>query len=95
MTHQTPTYFLAEAQRRRREAETVTGWVVREGFFWGIERLEHWMVELKQLALELHSPELGDYLEVREKLLLKQQAEVAAGLENLAQILNLGKGASP
>lgn len=88
-TRQIPTYFLTEAERRRRESETLTEWVIREGFSWGIETLGLWMVELRQSARHLESTALLDYLEVREKMLLNQQAEVAAGLRNIAKILGM------
>jgi hypothetical protein len=90
-TRQVPTYFLTEAERRRQESETLMDWVIREGFSWGIEKLELWMVELRQSARQLDSPPLLDYLDVREKMLLKQRDEVAAGLGNIAKILRAKK----
>lgn len=86
-----PTYFLSEAERRRDEAETAAGWVIREGFSWGIEKLGHWMVELEGLAGGLDSPGLQAYLATRQAMLLKQQADVAAGFEKLGKILKLEK----
>ena len=88
---QTRTYFLAEAERRRQPDEPVAGWVAREGFGWAIETAQGWMVALKALTRELHSPELLTYLETREAMLRKQTAEVSAGLETLARLAALGK----
>jgi hypothetical protein len=90
-SHQAPTYFLSEAERHRQVAEPVAGWVIREGFSWGIAKLERWMVELKELAADLHSPGLQGYLAIRQEMLLKQQADVAAGLASLGKILRLEK----
>lgn len=80
------TYFLAEAERRRRPAEPVVAWVVREGFAWAISTAQGWMSALKILSHELHSPELLAYLETREGVLRQQTKEVSAGLEALARI---------
>lgn len=91
LTRQTNTYFLSEAERRRRPDEPVAGWVTREGFSWALAQLENWMTALQQTTLELGSPELVNYLELRQAMLLKQQADVAAGLQHLAAIVALAE----
>jgi len=88
-TRQTYTYFLAEAARSRVDAEPLVRWVAREGFDWATGKLESWMIALKELAVELHSPELAHYLDTRDQMLQTQQAEVTAGLRNLMKLLEL------
>ena len=83
------TCFLSEAERRKDPDEPVARWVVREGFLWGVDKLEEWMGNLKRAARELGSHEAGEFLErcsVMEKarnLLPGMQAleEVALAME--------------
>lgn len=82
----TVTYFLSEAERRRRPDEPVLGWVVREGFDWGMAQAEGWMSALQALAQELNSRELIAYLEAREEMLQRQAAEASAGLAALGKL---------
>jgi hypothetical protein len=89
-TNQTRTYFLSEAERRRQTHEPVVGWVIRAGFEWALKKLQLWMSALKILAADLRSPDLVAYLDTREAMLLKQQEEVAEGLQNLAKLISLG-----
>jgi hypothetical protein len=85
------TYFLSEAERRRRPDEPVLGWVAREGFDWGIAEAQGWMSALQALAQELGSPELVAYLETREEMLREQQKEATVGLRALARIVMAGQ----
>ncbi len=85
------TYFLSEAERRRRPDEPVLGWVAREGFDWGIVQAQGWMSALQALAQELGSPELVAYLETREEMLQRQATEVSAGLATLEKLAAVGK----
>jgi hypothetical protein len=85
------TYFLAEAVRRKRAAETVSAWAVREGVAWGLATLNEWLADLRDLARPLQSAPVLAYLAERESLLQKRQAQTAADLERwarLAQTLN-------
>jgi hypothetical protein len=86
MQHDTPTYVLSEASRRKGPAESVAGWIMREGFEWGMDQLQAWMVELKALARGLDSPALAAYLETREVTLLEQAQQVRAGFENMRRL---------
>jgi hypothetical protein len=87
LERQNRTYFLSEAERRKDPDEPIAAWVVREGFEWGIETLQTWMVELRAMAPQLQNPNLAAYLNQREIMLLKQKEEVAEGLRSLGQIL--------
>jgi hypothetical protein len=92
MEHDTPTYFLSEAGRRRGaaeqgSAESVAGWVMREGFEWGMDVLQAWLVELKALADNLGSPALAAYLNTREAMLLERRKQVDAGLQGMKSLL--------
>jgi hypothetical protein len=89
MVNHTPTYFLSEAERRKQANESILGWVVREGFEWGIRTLQAWMLNLKTLAGNLGSTDTLDYLSTREIMLFKQKDEIAKGLNNLAKIASL------
>jgi hypothetical protein len=83
----TRTYFLSEADRRRRANESVTGWVLREGFDWGRQVLISWMVQLKSRGAELDCPALTAYLDKREALLLERCQTVAPILQTWNQLL--------
>jgi hypothetical protein len=83
------TYFLSECDRRRRPAEPVGAWIVREGFAWGIAVLEEWMAELRAMAAPLGSPALDAYLEHRIGMVRQQFAAASAGLRSAALLLAL------
>lgn len=87
----TATYFLSEAERRRRPDEPVLSWVAREGFDWGMAQAQGWMSALQALTQELDSPELVAYLEAREAILQRQAAEASAGLVALGKLAAAGK----
>jgi hypothetical protein len=80
------TYFLCEAERRRRADESTAAWVVREGFGWGVAALYTWLAEAKELAMPLHSPALMAYLDQREAMLREQAKGVSSGLRQLAAL---------
>jgi hypothetical protein len=82
------TYFLSQAARQRRPDESVAGWVIREGFEWGIGQLQGWMAALKKQAARLDSPPLLAYLETRDLMLHQQVKAVRPGLQNLARLLD-------
>ena len=89
MEHQSQTYFLSEAGRRKASGEAVTAWVVKEGFAWGSQTLHTWMAELKEMAQHLQSPDLSAYLEERDRLFSEREAQGRAGLQNLTQFLTV------
>ncbi|MEW5957939.1 MAG: hypothetical protein AB1801_09465 [Chloroflexota bacterium] len=83
------TYFLSEAGRRRSPDEPLAGWVAGEGYSWALSKLDTWMSALQQATLELGSPDLVNYLETRQAMLLRQQIEVSAGLRHLARLVTV------
>jgi hypothetical protein len=87
MQCETRTYFLSEAGRRKAQNESIAAWVIREGFAWGCNTLDAWMVELKEMAQNLQSPDLLTYLKEREALFLDRKAQVIAGFQNMARLL--------
>jgi hypothetical protein len=95
LKHGTPTYFLSEANRRRRPTESVLHWNMTEGFDWAVEFILTWMAEARILAQELNSPDLMVYLDQREALFLKQTEEVVDGLQNAVKLLALLQQVEP
>ncbi len=90
------TYFLCEAQRRKRGDESVHRWVAREGFQWGLETLTEWMVELHAMASYLRSPDIESFLEDRTAMLQAIAAEMMPGMQGLEHLAlamdgNLGR----
>ncbi len=85
-THDTPSYFLSQAGQRRRDGESLTGWVAREGFAWGLDLLYQWLAELQLSARELASPPVLAYLAQRRAMLAEEQAQAEAGLRLLGRI---------
>ena len=85
--NQTRTYFLSEAERRKRPEEMVTEWVNREGLDWGCQVLEAWMRELVAASKEMGSEELVAYLDSRSAMLQQQRARLARDLERMMNVL--------
>jgi hypothetical protein len=84
--HHRGTFFLSEAARRKKDDESVLGWVLREGLEWGMDTLETWMSEIKVLAKDLDCPDLLDYLDGRASTLARRRAVLIEGLRNLAKL---------
>ena len=89
LRNQTPSYFLAEGRRRKQPEQSITAWVVQEGFAWGSVVLETWLGELQELAESLQSPGLIAYLYDRQELMQSQFTTVAGTFKNLAPLLEL------
>ena len=90
----TPTYFLSEAARRGEPGEAVIGWVARERFGWAMQTLDDWMEELKGKARVIESPDLGDYLTMRESMLRERAHELAPGLQSATGLFGLLRNTS-
>ena len=86
LAHQNDTYFLSEARRRLRPAETPAEWVIREGFQWGVELLGDWMKSMQSMAAELNSPGLSTYLRTRRALLAERVAEMIAPVQAIQHL---------
>lgn len=86
LTYGTRSYFLCEAERRKRAGESIAAWVVREGLAWGVALLHAWLDELKALAAPLDSPELAKYLALRDDRLAQQQRALSDDLQRLARL---------
>jgi hypothetical protein len=80
------TFFLSEARRRAYPDESVTEWVIREGFEWAMETLETWMAELRALAANLQNPAIAEHLDVRAAALAKNKANFSKGLPGLREL---------
>jgi len=86
--HANATYFLSEAARRKRPAESVAEWIVREGYQWAVGVLREWMAEMQAQAVRLSSPVLLAYLEARERLQNEQHRLYLEVLPYLARTLD-------
>jgi hypothetical protein len=84
----TRTYFLSEANRRKKKHEPVIDWVIREGFDWGAEQLGLWMEEMQLQAQSLECPELDGYLKERQRLFEIQKSEARSNLSQVGSLLD-------
>lgn len=82
------TYFLSEAQRKKRPDELVVDWVIREGHDWGVKILNDWMAQMEEMATELKSPLLSKYLNYRKQTFSEQEQNSKLALLNLQEILS-------
>lgn len=82
----TPTYFLAEAARRRHPGEPVAVWVAREGFAWAVHQLNEWLHTLTDKAAGLGNPALLTYLETRQAMFNTRCQQARAGLRIIATL---------
>ena len=87
LKHQTPTYFLCEARRRKRVDETVLAWVAREGFAWGVEVLSGQWAEVQRAAELLRCPDVERYVAQQAEYVRGRCDEVTDGLRRLAQLV--------
>jgi hypothetical protein len=82
------TYFLSEAQIRRRSGESIHCWVAREGFQWGIDTLAEWMRRLRACSENLHSIAVTAFLDDSMDLVTVMSREILPGLEALRRLAN-------
>lgn len=82
-------YFLSEARLRKRPAEPVAGWVAREGFAWGVESIQEWLVDLRSLATRLGSPEAERHVAERSQRLDGRHRDMAEGLDALGKVAGI------
>lgn len=85
----TATYFLTEAEKRKRARETAVDWVIRQGFEWGIETLDEWMGQARELAGELECADLLYFLEYRDEKLRSEAQEMLTNLRTAGKLRNL------
>lgn len=83
------TYFLSEGMRRKGEGETTAGWVIREGFDWGLDRLNAWLEELARCAEACGSQGLKSYVALRADDLRRTSGDLAAGIQNMKRLLEM------
>jgi hypothetical protein len=80
------TYLLSEAKRRKRSKESVTAWLIREGFAWGCEQAESHSERLSRLAEALGSSDVRKYIEHRRNRIASRWEHMRPGLAELAQL---------
>jgi hypothetical protein len=89
LRHGNATYFLSEGHRQKRRGESVSGWVVRRGFAWGIDQLAAGMRDLRERAAQLESPELVRFLEYREAEVREHACELTPKLNKVAGLADV------
>jgi hypothetical protein len=82
----TATYFLSEANRRKRHDESAAVWILREGFAWGYAESEMRMRQLQSVAKELRSESLTRYLACREEQMASLWRRLQPQLAPLARL---------
>lgn len=80
------TYFLSEGGRRKRPDESVSAWVMREGFAWGTASVRESLRELRDCADSLECPEASAYVDWRLRELHEREETLAAAHAGLARI---------
>jgi hypothetical protein len=91
LKHNTSSYFLSEAKKRKHPDDSIVTWVVRTGFDWGLSVLNGWMEDLQQNAATLSSDELVEYLNYRNQLLSEQATEIKKGFATIELLLGNGQ----
>jgi hypothetical protein len=82
----TATYFLSEANRRKRHDESAAAWILREGLAWGYAESEMRMRQLHDMAKELRSQPLTRYLAYRQRQLASLWRELQPQLDSLSRL---------
>lgn len=85
---QTETYVLSESRRAKEENELVVVWLASKGFDWALAKLGIWMKELKET--EFTPPEVQEFLDQRERFMLKQKETLHPGLIFISNLASLG-----
>lgn len=89
LSRDSATYFLSEGYRRKGPSESVTAWIIREGFHWGVAGARRRLASVKARSRALRSPEVERYVSRRETLLLVEQERLRQGLAHLAGLAPL------
>lgn len=84
---ETHTYFLSEGNHRKQAGEPLVDWVIREGFDWGMNKLDEWMSQLKELVFLLGGSQLGEYLQERDRLFSLQRVVMIENLQETGKLL--------
>jgi hypothetical protein len=82
----TVTYFLTEGKRRKRANESVSAWIIREGFAWACEEAESYAPWLSRIAQALGSSDLIRYVEHRRAEISSCFERMRPGLLELARL---------
>lgn len=85
------TWILCEANRHKQGDESVTSWMVREGFELGFARVMRDLDHLDRLAAGLESPGLFAYLAARRVMLDEAASAARPALRALDAILETGR----
>jgi hypothetical protein len=83
------TLILSEARRRKKAAESVTGWLIRQGFGWARELASGWLEELERISPACDSAALSEYLAERTREVLSLFDQLVTNSEELANLAQL------
>lgn len=79
------TFFLSEADRRRRVGESRAEWAVREGLGWATNLCRGWLDEVRARASDLGCVPLGLMVERRRIGLAEKTERFGAGLREVTR----------
>ena len=82
---QRTSFFLSEAERRRRPGEELLVWVAREGFAWGTEHVRGSVAQVAACGRRMLVPELSAYASSREAFIAEHHAYLAPGLADITR----------
>lgn len=85
----TMTYFLSNARRRKRAGESVSAWIVKDGFASGYKEADVLLQQVRELAHGLASGELIKFLEYRQAELARCWERAKPGLAALARLASV------
>lgn len=80
------TFFLSQADRRRRAGESPAAWVVRDGFAWGATRVLSQAGGLRRAAARLDSAAAGKHVESRLSRFQRRHRQLAPAVATLARL---------
>lgn len=83
------TYFLSEAERRRKRTEPGAAWILREGFAWGVQTIESWYAALGEDARTLGGLELVRHIDAERAALGERAERLIPGYRTLATLADV------
>jgi hypothetical protein len=89
LAQEVETSFLWSAHQHKSADESITDWILREGFQWGLNILDNWMNETQELARNLKSSDLMQYIMHRRRMTQRAGQKVTKALQSAKKISSL------